>query len=279
MNDGESENENGIPDYSDGFEGVDVGEPEPEEPQKPELDEPQNEEPSPKQPDLDEPESEETPKLPEAAEPEEPAESEPEQPSRSGVVDEAPQPVEVAGGDAAESGESAAKEPTSMNIYYLIAGQTLYQEDTQSMARPFAPAEAKPFHVVERWEYDAEHTFITEIVDRPSALSMWCVFGRDGTKNDLADYGIENRDCDITEVYKTAQELMAVHTAGKRVEIRDPRRFSMNTLIWCLVTVSSVAMLAAMVFAFSRCTKHKKERSGGMVFESESTPLIHRPIH
>ena len=34
-----------------------------------------------------------------------------------------------------------------------------------------------------------------------------------------------------------------------------------------------------MVFAFSRCTKHKKERSGGMVFESESTPLIHRPIH
>merc|ERR1711879_109476 len=70
----------------------------------------------------------------------------------------------------------------------------------------------------------------------------------------------------------TYHQMMAVRSPGKRVEIRDPRQFSMNTMIWCLVMVSAVAMLAMMVLVFSRCTKHKetKERAS-----SEVTPLVH----
>merc|ERR1712013_293049 len=45
---------------------------------------------------------------------------------------------------------------TEINMYYLIAGQGLYTQETSEFAHPYAPSVAKPFHIVDEFSVDSE---------------------------------------------------------------------------------------------------------------------------
>jgi hypothetical protein len=189
-------------------------------------------------------------------------------------------PVNVASADDIEEEAVRAKVATSINIYYLVAGQTLYEDDTKEMAHPFASAIAKPFHVVDEFEFDAQHTFAAQTVNRPAALSMKCIFGRDGSANDLfardRRYAIVNEDCEIEQVYRTYQETLAFGAQPMSSEGRAMPTTLQTSLVWSLVMAGSVLLLLAMVYVFNRClvAKRKVRQTASSAYrESEVAPL------
>ena len=46
------------------------------------------------------------------------------------------------------------EDDAKLNIHDLGAGMELYDVDTEALDHPFAPAEAKPFHVLKEWTTD-----------------------------------------------------------------------------------------------------------------------------
>ena len=61
----------------------------------------------------------------------------------------------------------------------------LYDINTETLRPPYAPAVAKPFHLVAEHAFDAEHTFKTEMVGDEmltgTIVDAQCAFGRNGT--------------------------------------------------------------------------------------------------
>ncbi|MCP3657439.1 MAG: hypothetical protein GY766_21535, partial [Herbaspirillum sp.] len=100
--------------------------------------------------------------------------------------------------EAVDEDDSASRHNTEINIYYLVAGQELFEHDTVSKAHPHAAAVAKPFHIVDDFVCADGRECGVETVFEPSSLSMWCVFGKGGTENDYDLEGaaaIDNTGC------------------------------------------------------------------------------------
>merc|ERR1711879_149848 len=152
---------------------------------------------------------------------------------------------------------------TNLNLYYLIAGPAMYEQDTSLLAHPYAPAEAKPFHVVESWSLDEEHVFTSKMINVPATLSMSCVFGRDGTKNDMDDLGeIQNRNCDNKQVYRMQQQMisrMDVATVSDTVSDGHRKKWNFDSWIWSMIMASTVLMLMAVICVLTRCRRRTEK--------------------
>merc|ERR1719471_845567 len=135
---------------------------------------------------------------------------------------------------------------TEINMYYLIAGQGLYTQDTTELAHPYAPSIAKPFHIVDEFSVDAEHTFYTQIFNRPQSADLKCIFGRDGTANDFTEFSIDNTVCDNRQVMlQGLMESQQLKQQKQKQQFQQGMTFSSSgegfnmrsSLIWSLAIV------------------------------------------
>merc|ERR1712087_527019 len=202
----ENDDYNSLPDYSSGYEGVDVGE-------------------------TDETEEK--------------------------VEEKKDEKVEKDGADVDSS-------MTEISMYYLIAGQGLYTQDTAELAHPYAPSIAKPFHIVDEFQVDAEHTFYTQIFNRPQSANLRCIFGRDGTSNDFVEFGIDNTVCDNRQVMlqeMAYQQGMTFSSSGKSYNMR-------SSLIWSLVMVAVLVLVVVALAFFTRCSRRSLSMKSGLATRS-----------
>lgn len=70
---------------------------------------------------------------------------------------------------------------SKISIHDLAAGSALNEVNTDTMPHPYAPAEAKPIHLLSSVETEG-HMFFSEIIGDSEATtpSIWCINGRDG---------------------------------------------------------------------------------------------------
>merc|ERR1711971_1473817 len=149
---------------------------------------------------------------------------------------------------------------TEISMYYLIAGQGLYTQDTSELAHPYAPSVAKPFHIVDEFSVDAEHTFYTQIFNRPQSADLKCIFGRDGTANDFTEFSIDNTVCDNRQVM--LQGLMEMESK-QRKEYQQGMTFSSSgegfnmrsSLLWSVIMVGVLVLVVVVLALFSRCSR------------------------
>ena len=90
-----------------------------------------------------------------------------------------------------EEKQAKKQEPVDgvwLNFAYLVAGQTLYEDNTSTWTAPYQPAVAKAYHSVESNE--------GRVVSRPRVTTVRCIFGRDGVDSDFGfDEGVDNSEC------------------------------------------------------------------------------------
>lgn len=142
--------------------------------------------------------------------------------------------------------DEASRHNTEIAIYYLVAGQSLFEHNTVSGAKPHAPAIAKPFHIIDDFRCDDGHQCGVESVLEPEVLSMRCVFGKDGTENDYDLDGavtIDNSGCFDRELFLNF----------KTMTVSKPSSSSKYTapLIWSL---AMIAFGAAATMSLFCCT-------------------------
>lgn len=188
-----------------------------------------------------------------------------------------PKEAPSAGTEDEEEEEEVVRVATNLNVYYLIAGPAMYEQDTALLKHPYAPSEAKPFHLVESWSVSDDQVLRSQVIEEPATLTMWCVFGRDGTKNDVEDLGeINNRDCDNKQVYRMQQHM----TSRKEMDVATVsdhrgRKWNYTSMMWSVVMVSIVAMLMAMVYVFNRFRRSREKLDIPSLdcYHSERAPL------
>jgi len=145
------------------------------------------------------------------------------------------------------SDDESSRHSTEINIYYLVAGQSLFEHDTVSKANPHAPAVAKPFHIVEDFVCDDGHQCGAESLFEPESLRMWCVFGKDGEENDYAldDSRIDNAGCFAHELFYNFQTMtFSSNSSSSTYSYSAP-------LIWSLAMIGFL-IVAAIVFFLCR---------------------------
>ena len=90
-----------------------------------------------------------------------------------------------------------------LQISDLGAGTALKDVDTSLLRPPYHPAISKPFHVISEWTKFG-NTFESAVVVKPeSAIKMRCIYGRDGTLNDVDSTMIDLSDCAVDSVFAT----------------------------------------------------------------------------
>ena len=75
------------------------------------------------------------------------------------------------------------------------AGHNLYDTETKELKHPYNAAEAKPFHIL--WtESDAFNvSYSSSISGHFEAVSLRCIFGRDGVNDTDWIFAVDNSDC------------------------------------------------------------------------------------
>ncbi len=140
-----------------------------------------------------------------------------------------------------------------LNIHDLGAGMELYDVDTDSLDHPYAPAEAKAFHVLDTWE-TAGHTFTSNLYGEPSAVNVWCVDGRDNGDRDLSDWDhseFENLD-DINTKCASSKRINRRLDSLRSEELAvSASLFTIGDVVWSLLSVS-IVLAAFLYFRNSR---------------------------
>lgn len=125
-----------------------------------------------------------------------------------------------------------------LNIHDLGAGMELYDVDTSELDHPYAPAEAKPFHVLYSWSTE-DHTFYSDLYGDPSAVNVWCIAGRDSTSSDWDHSDFENLNSVDTDCSQNDESVMV------RVEISVPiSKYQLGDLIWLAFAVSVILAMS-----------------------------------
>merc|ERR1712130_363111 len=144
--------------------------------------------------------------------------------------------------------DESSRHNTEINIYYLVAGQSLFEHDTaSSRAHPHAPAVAKPFHIVDDFKCADGHDCGVQTVFEPESVSMWCVFGKDGTENDynLNRAKIDNTGCFAHELFYNFKTLTF------SAQSNDSNYTYSAPLIWSLAMIG-FGFIAAITFFLCR---------------------------
>jgi len=153
---------------------------------------------------------------------------------------------------------------TEISMYYLISGYGLYTQDTSELAHPYAPSVAKPFHIVDEFSVDDEHTFYTQIFNRPQSADLKCIFGRDGTANDFTEFSIDNTVCDNRQVMLQGMlESQQLKQQKQKQQFQQGMTFSSSgegfnmrsSLIWSLAMVGVLVVVVVVLALFSRCSR------------------------
>jgi len=157
-------------------------------------------------------------------------------------------------GDVFSDDDEEHRHQTEINIYYLVAGQSLFEAQSVSAQRPHAPAVAKPFHILSDYQCGDGRQCGVESVFEPQSLSMWCVFGSDGTENDYEVRGgaaIDNSGCFSHHETKTAAlETFKTMTFS---EAHDRAAFSYSApMIWSLAMAMTAATAFLLCFVWRR---------------------------
>jgi len=137
------------------------------------------------------------------------------------------------------SDDESSRHSTSINIYYLVAGQSLFEHDTVSKAKPHAPAVAKPFHIVDDFVCEDGHQCGVKTLFEPETLKMWCVFGKDGEENDydLDDSRIDNAGCFAHDLFYNFQTMTFSSSTSSSYSYSAP-------LIWSLAMIGFICIAA-----------------------------------
>jgi len=107
------------------------------------------------------------------------------------------------------------EEDASIAIHDLKAGTALSEVDTDALAHPYAPAEAKPIHLLS-FITTENNDFYSDIIGDKDAVipSVWCLYGRDGVNT--SDWTVSMNDdmeCSMDTVSETAFNVNTkVHT-------------------------------------------------------------------
>jgi len=153
-----------------------------------------------------------------------------------------------------------------ISIYDLSAGTGLAEVDTDALAHPYAPAEAKPVHLLESVESEG-NTFSSAIMGNEAVTTptVWCLYGRDGVNT--SDWTVAMLEVDDTECAAKSQRMavpLHVQAPGSgQGQIRslqhDPMSFAL-----CLLTLSLIAVLYRVCW----------RRSAAKSVSSEYAPLL-----
>ena len=86
------------------------------------------------------------------------------------------------------------------SIHDLAAGTALSEVDTDALAHPYAPAEAKPIHFLSKYHSNRQW-FYSEIIGdaKVTTPTVWCLSGRDGVNtSDWNVTMVDDAECSST---------------------------------------------------------------------------------
>jgi len=156
-----------------------------------------------------------------------------------------------------------------VRLYNIGAGVALDDVNTEQLDHPYAPSIAKPFHIVDEYEFDDKHTFHTSIDDKQMKdkkdwLTIQCVFGRDGVANDYGDglFIFDDKISSCSESFK--YETMTFSSVRKG----DDSNYS--PLIWSVIMLAAVFIASTIGYAVTKCWQFFKSETFD---HSEYTPL------
>merc|ERR1719206_65648 len=97
----------------------------------------------------------------------------------------------------------------SLAIYDLTAGSALVDSDTDTsaFAHPYAPAMAKPFHILAEYTDDYGHSYTSPLIGDARAVSASCVFGVDGIDDDWDAWSLDDWEVDCAQFFKRDDSL------------------------------------------------------------------------
>lgn len=149
---------------------------------------------------------------------------------------------------------------TKIKISELEAGSTLYDHDTSQFGHPYAPAMAKPFHILGVWDQNG-FEFSSEINGdvNPANIQFSCIFGRDGILDADWKFKIDNSKCQSDAAIRAVSLQNTAsnsHSASGSIHLNH----------WLILLTALVAIL---VFV-QKCHRQKKQVSES----TESLPLL-----
>lgn len=146
-----------------------------------------------------------------------------------------------------------------LNIHDLGAGMELYDVDTDALDHPYAPSEAKPFHVLDWWTTDG-HTFTSNLYGEPAAVNVWCVDGRDNGNQQISDWNhsefenLEGIDTKCASRKRINRRLDVIRGDSLfKDEGLSASLYHIGDVVWSLLAV--ITLLAA--FLYHRDSLHK----------------------
>ena len=103
------------------------------------------------------------------------------------------------------------EEDASISIHDLKAGTALSEVDTDALAHPYAPAEAKAIHLLDHIVTEG-HNFSSNIVGDAEAIipTAWCLYGRDGVNtSDWTLSMVEDADCSAEKEFNVNTKVQS----------------------------------------------------------------------
>ena len=89
----------------------------------------------------------------------------------------------------------------TFSIHDLAAGTSLSEVDTDALSHPYAPAEAKPIHLLDYWSDDLTGTYTSAIIGDEEVITpaSYCLFGRDGVNiSDWSVVLVDDEECSVS---------------------------------------------------------------------------------
>ena len=172
----------------------------------------------------------------------------------------------------------------TFSIHDLAAGTSLSEVETDALSHPYAPAEAKPIHLLDYWYDDLTGTYTSEIIGDEEVITpaSYCLFGRDGVN--ISDWSVllidDEMDCTLsaTTIKSVKPNAMELAVTAKR---GDKERYSimyrnflslLNYRITPLMAASTVTIVLVVGILYRVCRNRANTKS--KTLPTEIAPLL-----
>lgn len=159
---------------------------------------------------------------------------------------------------------------STLSMFNLNAGRSLYGVDTAGYAHPYNPSVAKPFHILWSLESDNDNatTFDSVIEGEPDSISLDCVFGRDGINDTDTDWMVDNGDC-VSSIDQDVVDLYFQQIGAPRSHQTSTAATSSSLHLWFAAATAIAIGLLLILWRLRRNPKGKQS-----LVETERAPLL-----
>ena len=142
-------------------------------------------------------------------------------------------------------------EKAKVNVYELSAGNSLYSLDTSTLAAPYNPTVAKPFHVIWTRSQDGM-LFNSSISGHPMSVHFACIFGRDGAEDEDWTVTMQNEHC-----VSPSERNVAVVTTSVSSTSTLSIRVQMFLIAASIMIIVAVSMFRAHVSSKAKLNENE----------------------